>query len=202
MAKSWHWDCGGCILHLPAEISRDRNMFIRPQKQKYPVFQYSVHTGQVMDVAAWQWPGDERVFLIPHEFIEKIPGGIARDVIAFVSQLFRTQGYPENLRVQIYLRQLAAGIALGWGSRTKEMLDNCLAFARFFTIQNYPVSVLGKNGTVKSVEKRTFGFIDDVGRVTVWDGRKIPQNKQWYNIYLSRLYADALKTLPAAPFPV
>ncbi len=200
--KGWEWDYSGRIMHIPVDLARDKNMFLRPQIQEYPALQHPVHTGQVMDVVAWQWPRDERVFLIPREFLGKIPGGITRDVIAYVGQVFRDRGFPENLLVQIHLRQLAAGIALGWGTRTKELLDNCLAFARFFTIQNYPVSVLGKNGAVKSVEKRTFGFIDDIGRVTMWDGRKVPVNKQWYNIYLSRLYADALKTLPLAPFPV
>ncbi|AEG15202.1 hypothetical protein Desku_1622 [Desulfofundulus kuznetsovii DSM 6115] len=189
-------------MYTPVSIARDRNIFLNP-KLSNPIPEHGyLHTGQTTEVVAWRWPGDDRVFLIPAEFIEKFPGGLARDVVAYIGQAYREQHYPEDLRVKIYLRQLATGIALGWGTRTKEMLDDCLAFARFFTIQNYPFSILRKDGTVKTVEKRTFGFVDDVGRVTVWDGREIPPNKQWYNIYLSRLYAEALKTMPAAPFPV
>jgi hypothetical protein len=198
----WKWDVGEKVIVCEANMARDRNMFRAPREGRTAT--EMIHSGERADVVTWQWPGDNRVFLIPSEIFQTMAyGGLIRDVLSFVGQCYRDQHYPSDLIVQSSLRRIADGICLSWNSRVAETIDKCLSFARFYTIRNQDVILmLNKNGTVKNKVSRTFGYVDMVDRVKIWEGKEIPKNKTWYNITLSQMYAAALKELPAAPLPV
>lgn len=205
--KFWEWDFGGRVILSERNVARDRNIFRVPKKEKVEnreIKLATLHTGEAKNTVAWKWTNDDRNFLIPVELFEKSKlGGITRDIISYVGQLFRDQHYPEDLKVKAYARQIADGIGMAWGSKIQQEIEDCLALARFFTIQNYQIiQEFYKNNTIKTKSNATFGFIDLVLRATMRDGKEIPRNRQWHEIYLSKLYAAALIDIPPAPIPV
>jgi hypothetical protein len=163
-----------------------------------------LHTGEKMDVATWQWPGDPRVFLVPVEMFQNMAlAGLIRDIIASTGQMYRDQHYPQDLMVRSSLRRIADSIGLSINGNVGKNIDDCLAFARMYTIKNQDIiTKLKKDGTVASKDSRTYGYIDMVSRAVMRNGRVIPRNKQWYEITLSQMYASGLRMLPSAPLPV
>jgi hypothetical protein len=199
----WKWNTDGKVITCEANMARDRHMF-RVPPEGLPATE-RLHSGERVDVVTWQWPGDERVFLIPTEICHYMAahGGLIRDVIAMAGQLYRDQHYPSDLKTHSSLRRIADGVGLSWNSRVADDLDDCLGFARLYTIRHQEiVTALNKNGTVKSTEIKTFGFINSVSRPGIVDGKRVPKNKALYTIELSDIYATTLRTLPAAPLPV
>jgi hypothetical protein len=203
----WKWDHlnkDDKLLLVERNVARDKNLFRTPADISDPqvgmLHNYEVCT----EVVTWQWPGDDRVFLIPIELFDHAKfGGLTRDIISFLGQLFRDSRYPENMMVTASLRQIAGGIGLSWnGGRVGEQIEKVLAFARCLTVNNYQIiEELNKNYTVKKERRETFGFVDRVSRIAIDNSMPVPRNKQKYEIYLSRLYSYALRNLPPAPLP-
>ncbi len=200
--RGWQWECGSEILHIDRNIARDRNMFAVPLIDDPPISQGQLHNGQVVGVVAWQWPGDDRVFLVPAElfYVTRL-GGLVRDVISATGQLYRDQGFPAQVTTSY--RKIAELLGLSFNGRVANEIEMCFAYARCFTVQNHPIIIqLDKTGKVRKQDKVVFGFIDYIARADIRDGKKIPKNRAPINIVLSNLYATALRELPPAPLPV
>lgn len=202
--KGWEWEHGCKIIHADRNISRDRNIFRVPRSPAEAKKSITIVDNQKTEVISWQWPGDNRVFLVPMELFRTAKlGGITRDIISYAAQLYRDQKFPQDRKITTSARGIAEGIGMSWGSIIKREIDNCLAYARFFTIQNYHlIQELAKNGTIKTSANATFGFIDLVLRPTMINGIEIPKSRQWYQITLSEVYAAAIRTIPPAPVPL
>jgi len=202
--KGWEWEHEGKIIHADRNVSRDRNIFRVPKAPAEAKKTITIIDNQKKETISWQWPGDNRVFLVPVELFRSTKlGGITRDIVSYVAQLYRNQRFPENRKVSTSARGIAENIGMAWGSKIKQEIDSCLAYARFFTIQNYQlIEELTKNGTIKTKANATFGFIDMVLRRTMENGVEIPRNKQLHEITLSEVYAAAIRTIPPAPVPL
>jgi hypothetical protein len=205
---AWQWDNlndNDKVLLVDRNMARDRNLFRSPSEIGDPQVGMLHNYEFCSEVITWQWPGDDRVFLVPLELFHNAKfGGLVRDVIAWCGQKFRDDHFPENRKISAHLRGVAEGIGLSWnGGEVRQEIDKILAFARCFTIQNYRViDELTKSGQVKGETRVIFGFINMVGRATIRDCRAIPRNKQWYDIELSKVYCKALRQLTPAPLPV
>lgn len=199
--QGWQWDNEGEIIYVSRNMARDRNMFRVPSKGLKKREQV-LHNGEVQDVVSWQWPGDERVFLVPTELFHVARlGGLVRDVISVSGQLFREQGFPVHI-ITSY-RKIAELLGLSFNGRVADEIEMCFAYARCFTVKNHPViAQIDKTGKVKKQDIVTFGFIDYVARADIRDGKKIPKNRAPVSIVLSALYATALRELPSSPLPV
>jgi len=204
VGAKWEWDCNGRILLAERNVARDTKLSRVPDEGRDRVG--VVHTGEKVQALTWQWPGDGRVFLVPQEILDITAKSISltKDLIIVAGHLYREQHYPENRVVETSYRQLAELLALEWaGKRLVEDLDDALTLARWFTIRNHPViRKLYPDGRIKEISRDTFGFIDRVSRVVMKEGREIPRNRQPLEIYLSEMYAFAVKKLPATPVPV
>lgn len=209
----WQWEYNienQQCLHVNRDIARDRKMFLMPDKDNIIIQKNRIHTGEIKEVVVWRWGTgerfkyDDRIYLIPVKLFDSVKlDGLVRDVIAWCGQTYRDQCFPDDLRITATLRQIANGIGMAWNSRVATQLDDILAYARFFTIQNYRIiDELAKNGEVKKQRRVTFGFLDMIGRVTTYDGKTLSRNKQWYEIDISKMYATALRILPSAPLPI
>ncbi|MCL6478822.1 MAG: hypothetical protein K6T65_10435 [Peptococcaceae bacterium] len=164
-----------------------------------------VHSGEHMDVYAWRWEGDERVFLVPLELFEKGvgPSGLARDVISWAAQAFRDEHFPDDRNVYSSGKKIAESIGLAWNGRNCQAIDDVIGFARYFTIQNYRVvKKVNKKGEVIEEELVNFGFFDETARIGMRNGVRYAPNRRPYRIQLSSRYADAVKNFPPAPVPV
>lgn len=201
--KSWEWQHGGREIMVQRDVARDRYMFKTPT-QGYSGKKANLHTGEVQEVVTWQWPGDERVFLVPAELFHVARlGGLVRDLVSAVGQLYRDQGFPAQGLVTTSYRKIAELLCLSFNGRVADEIEMCFAYARCFTIQNHPIIVqLDKTGKVKRRDKVTFGFIDYVARTDILDGKPISKNRAPVTVAISRLYAAALRELPPVPFPV
>lgn len=202
--RGWEWDCGGGILLAERNTARDAKLARVPPKGYEK--SGAIHTGEKEVVVAWEWPGDGRVFLVPVELLGNLRTSISlcKDVVIVVGHMYREQNYPSNRIITTSYRQLADMLALGWaGGKTIEDLDQALTLARWLTIQNYPViRQLTVNGNIKEMSRDTFGFINQISRITIREGKQIPRNRQSLEITISELYALMLRRLPAAPVPV
>lgn len=202
--SGWEWNCGGRVLLAERNVARDAKLAWIPEQGENKTA--AVHTGEKIQAITWQWPGDNRVFLVPSEVLDALARNVSltKDVIIAVGHLFKKQHYPENRMFETSYRQLAELLALRWaGKRLIEDLDDALTLARWLTIRNHPViRKLYPDGRIKELSHDTFGFIDRVSRIEIRDGHKIPRNRQPLEVCLSEMYAFVIKKLPAAPVPV
>lgn len=164
-----------------------------------------IHSGEHMDVYAWRWEGDGRVFLVPLELFEKGigPSGLARDIISWSAQAFRDNQFPNDRNIYSSGKRIAESIGLAWNGRNCQAIDDVIGFARYFTIQNYRIiKSVNKKGEVLEEEYVNFGFFDETARIGVRNGIRYAPNKRPYRIQLSTRYADAVRNFPPAPIPV
>lgn len=200
----WTWDQGGKCLHVSRDVARDRNMFL-PAPEVGAERKMYVHSGEHMDVCAWRWEGDERVFLVPMELLRRGvgPSGLARDVIAWSAQAFRDHHFPDDRNIYSSGKKIAESIGLAWNGRNCQAINDVIGFARYFTIQNYQVvKKVNKKGEVTEYERVNFGFFEETARVCMRNGVEFAPNKRPYRIQLSERYAAAVKNFPPAPVPV
>lgn len=204
--SGWKWNCGGRILLADRNVARDRNMFRPPKIPDDKISPQSglTHTGERTNVIAWQWPGDNRIFLVPVElFAQTRLSGLVRDLVAATGQLYREQGFPADRQVSTSYRQICAMLGLAYNGRVAQEIGMGFAYARCFTIVNHPVIIeITKSGRIKKEVKTTFGFLDQVTQASIIDGRKVPVDRAPVTVVLSEMYAAALQLLPSVPVPV
>ena len=201
---AWEWENSEKQLFAPVTVCRQPELFNTTSLKNN---EFEINGNFI----TWEWPGDTPILTIPKTALTQLPeilprtDSALRDIIAYLSTLYREQRYPRDNEIYTSFREIADSVGMAWWHTRRHEIEDMLLFAKMIAIKKYPFQTINPKTKKTVTEEVTFGFINDYGWIIKDDLKNsnaiIPVHST-LRIALNKYFTRLIRETPIAPVPV